>query len=159
VEHCRPAEPDDLPRVATLARELRDELLPLRGGGLWAARDARPEPLEATFSALLTDPETRIVVGLIDDVIVGFGILEIEALSTHELLGRITELFVEAPARAVSVGETMAESLLAFAAERRCVGVDTMALPGHRAAKNFFEDQGFIARLLIMHRPLRASEP
>lgn len=158
MERCRPAETDDIPRVAALARELRAELVPLRGGSLWAARNARPEPLEDTFAALLSDPETRVVVGLIDDVIVGFGVLEVEVLSTQELLGRITELFVEEPARAVSVGETMAEALLAFAAERRCVGVDTLALPGHRASKNFFEEQGFTARLLIMHRPLRASE-
>jgi GNAT superfamily N-acetyltransferase len=158
VERCRLAELDDLPRVAALARELHDELAPLRGGALWAARDARHEPLEDRFAALLADPEARVVVGLIDDVIVGFGVLELEVLSTHELLGRITELFVEEPARSVSVGETMAGSLVAFAAERRCVGVDTLALPGHRAAKNFFEEQGFTARALVMHRSLRGSE-
>jgi GNAT superfamily N-acetyltransferase len=159
VEHCRPAEPGDIPRVATLARDLHDELAPLRGGTLWAARDARPEPLEDTFAALLADPQTRVVVGLIDEVIVGFGVLELEILSTDELLARITELFVEEPARSVSVGETMAESLLAYAVEHGCVGVDTLALPGHRAAKNFFEEQGFTARLLIMHKSLRPTGP
>lgn len=158
MEHCRPAEPQDIPRVAALARELHDELAPLRGGELWAARDARPEPLDDTLVGLLADPRVRVVVGLIDEVIVGFGIVELEVLSTNALLARITELFVEDGARSVGVGEIMAEALVAFAAERRCVGVDTLALPGHRAAKNFFEEQGFTARLLVMHHSLRASD-
>ena len=36
-----------------------------------------------------------------------------------------------------------------------CVGVDVRALPGHRAAKNFFETHGFTARALVMHHPLQ----
>jgi GNAT superfamily N-acetyltransferase len=159
VERCRPAEPDDIPRIAALARELHEELTAIRGGRLWAARDARPEPLDDTFAALLSDPDTRIVVGLIDDVIVGFGVIGFESLSTGECLGRVTELFVEPPARAIGVGESMTDALLALAAERRCIGVDALALPGHRATKNFFEDQGFTARALTMHRPLGIPEP
>jgi N-acetylglutamate synthase-like GNAT family acetyltransferase len=159
VERCRKAEPDDVPRIAALARELHAELAAMRGGALWAARDARHEPLEDAFAALLADPGTCVIVGLIDEVIVGFGVLVLETLSTNERLGRVTELFVEAPARAVSVGETMADVLVAFAAEHGCIGVDTLALPGHRATKNFFEEQGFTARALIMHRSLRATEP
>jgi GNAT superfamily N-acetyltransferase len=158
VEHCRPAAPDDLPRVATLARELHDELVPLRGGALWAARGARPEPLDETFAALLDDPTVRVVVGLIDEFIVGFGVIALEILATGDRLARITELFVEDEARSVGVGEIMAEALVGFATEHACVGVDTLALPGHRAAKNFFEEQGFVARLLVMHRPL-AEDP
>ena len=35
-----------------------------------------------------------------------------------------------------------------------CVGVDSFALPGHRAAKNFFEESGFTARAIVMHHAL-----
>ena len=35
-----------------------------------------------------------------------------------------------------------------------CVGIDAFALPGHRAAKNFFEEQGFTARAIVMHHVL-----
>jgi hypothetical protein len=48
----------------------------------------------------------------------------------------------------------MAEALVAFCTARGCVGIDALALPGHRAAKNFFEESGFTARALVMHRPL-----
>jgi hypothetical protein len=32
--------------------------------------------------------------------------------------------------------------------------VDVIALPGHRATKNFFEEQGFTARAIVMHHGL-----
>jgi GNAT superfamily N-acetyltransferase len=158
VERCRPARPEDLPRVAALGRELFAELAPLRGGDLWAARDARPEPLEANFAPLLDDPNACVLVGTIDEVIVGFGVLLVEHLSTGQDLGRITELFVEPPARAVGVGEAMSDALVAFAVDRGCVGVDALALPGHRDTKNFFEEQGFTARMLVMHHRTQPPE-
>jgi len=158
VEACRPATVDDLPRLVELARALHAELAPTRGGAIWAAREARVEPLDASLAALLDDPDATVVVGTIDDVVIGFGIIVVEPLTTGDRLGRITELYVEDDARAVGVGETMTDALLAFAAERRCVGVDALALPGHRAAKNFFEEQGFTARALVMHRPARPEK-
>jgi len=158
VEHCRPATPDDLGRVVELGRELHGELAPMRGGRIWAAREARVEPLEPALAALLDDPDASVLVGTIDEVIVGFGIVILETLSGGERLGRITELFVEEPARAIGVGEAICDALVAFAMEHQCIGVDAVALPGHRATKNFFEDQGFTARSLVMHRPARPDE-
>ena len=152
MERARPATTADLGRVVALFGQLHDELGAMRGGGLWAAREARREPVEASLASQLDDPNACVLVGLIDDVVVGFGVIVIETLSTGEQLGRITELYVEEPARAVSVGEAINDGLLAFASEHDVVGVDALALPGHRAAKNFFEEQGFTARALVMHR-------
>jgi len=61
---------------------------------------------------------------------------------------------VEPEAREVGVGEAMADALVAHCDDRRCIGIDAPALPGHRAAKNFFEAHGFTARALVMHRRL-----
>jgi hypothetical protein len=47
----------------------------------------------------------------------------------------------------------MAEAL-AWMGRIGCTGVDALALPGARATKNFFEENGFTARLLVVHRPL-----
>ena len=159
MERCRPARPEDLPRVAALGRELFAELTPLRGGEIWAARDARPEPFESDLAPFLDDPNACVLVGTIDEVIVGFGVLLIERLATGQDLGRITELFVEPPARSVGVGEAISDALVAFATDRGCVGVDALALPGHRDTKNFFEEQGFTARMLVMHHRTRPPEP
>ncbi|HEX5614571.1 MAG TPA: GNAT family N-acetyltransferase [Acidimicrobiia bacterium] len=158
MEDARAARVDDVERLTVLARLLVDELAPMRGGEVWAARDARPEPLADGVRALLQRDDVRVVVGTIDDVPVGFGIVVVETLRDGRRLGRITELFVEPEARAVGVGERMLAELVRHCDERGCIGIDAAALPGHRATKNFFEGAGFTARLLVMHHPLDRTE-
>src|SRR5262249_26111832 len=153
VEGSRPATAEDVPRIAELAELARHELTPMKGGTLWAAREAIAPPFERTYAALLDRDDALVVVGTVDDTVVGFGVAPLEQLRTGDTLGVITDLFVEPDARAVGVGEAMAESLVAFCAAQHCVGIDALALPGHRAAKNFFEESGFTARALVMHRP------
>lgn len=154
MEGSRPATPDDLPRVAELAELLRHELEPMKGGALWSTREALAEPFEDAYGALLDRDDALVVVGTVDEAVVGFGVVTVEQLRTGERLGVVSDLFVEPDARAVGVGEVMAEALVGFCAEHGCIGVDTLALPGHRAAKNFFEESGFTARAILMHRPL-----
>ena len=158
MEACRPAAPRDLERIAVLAREMQAELEAMRGGAVWAAREARPEPLVDGYAALLDRDDTRLIVGTIDDVIVGFGAAQIERLRDGRLLGVVTDLFVEPPARAIGVGETMNNDLMSFCRAHRCIGIDAWALPGHRATKNFFEESGFTARAIVMHHRLDESE-
>jgi GNAT superfamily N-acetyltransferase len=124
----------------------------MKGGALWAVREARPEPLEQSYGALLDREDAQLVVGTIDDAVIGFGTAEIEVLRSGARLGLIRDLFVEPDARAVGVGERLAGDLVSFCRARGCVGIDALALPGHRAAKNFFEDSGFTARAIVMHR-------
>ena len=150
-EAVRAATPDDLPAIVALAEALRNELQPMRGGAIWAVREARPGPPEAAYGALLTDPAACVVVGTIDGVVVGFGVASVEVLADGGKLGVVAELFVDGEARAVGVGEAMLEGLVAFCRREGCVGVDAFALPGHRAAKNFFEESGFTARAILMH--------
>ena len=154
MEDSRPATVADVGRIAELARAMQTELAALRGGALWRAREARAEPLEDVYAALLSDGDARVVVGTIDGVVLGFGVAIVERLRDGSALGVITDLFVEEPAREVGVGEEIVDSLVAYCTDRGCVGVDALALPGHRATKNFFEGQHFTARALVMHRRL-----
>jgi GNAT superfamily N-acetyltransferase len=154
VDAARPATPDDVHRLAELARVAHAELQPLRGGDLFVTREVRREPFEATFEADLAAGHV-VLCGTIDDVIVGYAVGFAEELADGRRLGVITDLFVEEDARAVGVGERMMDELLAWFRTRRCVGVDAMALPGARATKNFFEESGFSARLLVMHHKLQ----
>ncbi|HVW34038.1 MAG TPA: GNAT family N-acetyltransferase [Acidimicrobiia bacterium] len=153
-EGVRAATPEDLAAIVALSLALRAELTPMRGGGLWAVREARSGPPEGVYGALLDDSASYVVVGTLDDVVVGFGVATVEALADGRRLGVVEELFVDPEARAVGVGESMVEALVGFCAERDCVGVDALALPGHRAAKNFFEESGFTARAIVMHHSL-----
>jgi GNAT superfamily N-acetyltransferase len=154
VEGSRPATSEDLPRIADLAELARQELTPMKGGTLWAAREAIAPPFESAYATLLSRDDALVVVGTVDDTVIGFGVVTLEYLRTGDTLGVVSDLFVEPEARAVGVGEAMAEALVAFCTAQGCVGIDALALPGHRAAKNFFEGEGFIARALVMHHPL-----
>jgi GNAT superfamily N-acetyltransferase len=158
VEGSRPASAGDVPRIAELAQLARDELAPMKGGALWAAREAVAEPFAETYRALVERDDALAVVGTVDETVVGFGVVTLERLRNGETLGRILDLFVEPGARSVGVGEAMADDIVAFCATRRCTGIDAVALPGHRATKNFFEESGFTARALVMHRTLDRRE-
>jgi ribosomal protein S18 acetylase RimI-like enzyme len=152
LEASRPAGRSDLGRIAELARLMRDELSPMKGGALWAVREARAEPLEESYGSMLGRDDARLVVGTIDGAVLGFGAAVVEPLRSGERLGVITDLFVEPQARAVGMGEALTADLVEFCDTHGCVGIDALALPGHRAAKNFFEESGFTARAIVMHR-------
>ena len=154
MEASRPATADDIPRVVELAGQMRAELGAMRGGALWLERDAWPEPLEDAYDALLARDDARLLVGTIDDVVIGFAAVLVEQLRSGARLGVITDLFVEPEAREVGVGEALADALVEHCRTEGCIGVDATALPGHRAAKNFFETHGFTARSLAMHKRL-----
>jgi GNAT superfamily N-acetyltransferase len=154
VEAARVATADDLTTLVGLARAMRTELREHRGGALWETREARPEPLDDALQALLERADALVVVGTIDEVVVGFGIVELEMLRDDTRLGVILDLFVEDGARHVGVGEVIGEQLVTFCADAGCFGIDASALPGDRTAKNFFERNGFTARLLTMHKKL-----
>jgi GNAT superfamily N-acetyltransferase len=154
VESSRPATAEDIPRVVELAELMRAELGAMRGGALWLEREAWPEPLDATYGALLARDDALLLVGSIDDAVIAFGAVVVERLRSGARLGVVTDLFVEAEAREVGVGEVLVDALVEHCRAAGCLGVDATALPGHRAAKNFFETHGFTARALAMHKHL-----
>lgn len=158
MEAVRAATPEDLAAITVLVEALRSELAPMRGGGIWSVREARTGKPQEIYGPLLDDPAACVVVGTIDDVVIGFGVATVETLSDDRRLGVVSELFVDAEARAVGVGEAMLEALVAFCRAEGCVGMDAFALPGHRAAKNFFEESGFTARAIVMHHSLESAE-
>jgi len=154
MEEARPATDADLDPVVTLARAMRAEIGPMKGGSLLLAAEARREPLDDAYRAVLAATDAELVVGCIDDVVVGFAVVEVQAIDGDAPLGVVTDLYVEPEARSVGVGEAIVSDLMAFCVDRGCVGIDARALPGDRATKNFFEGQGFTARALVMHHPL-----
>jgi len=154
VEDARVATEADLARVCDLARLLRAQLLEERGGPLWSVREARPEPLELAFAALIKGADATVLVGTLDEHVVAYGVAEVEALRDDSRLGVISEIYVQPEARGVGVGELLVTALVEYCTDAGCLGVDATALPGDRQAKNFFERAGFSARLLVMHHLL-----
>ncbi len=158
MEASRAAGADDIPRIVELARLLRAELDVMKGGALWVEREALPEPFDESYRALLDRDDACIVVGTIDAVVFGYAAVTIETLRSGARLGVITDLFVEDGAREVSIGDAMIADVIAFCAARGCIGIDAIALPGHRATKNFFEAHAFTARALTMHHVLDGDD-
>lgn len=151
---ARPATARDLDRLVELAEAAVDEQRGSRGGLVWAVREARPVPARPSLSDELADPDHLVVVGAIDDAVVGYATAALEVLRDGSRLARIGEIVVEPDARAVGVGEAMLDAVVAWALEHECRGVDALVLPGNREAKNFFESGGLTARAIVVHRVL-----
>ena len=83
---------------------------------------------------------------------VAYGLLTVAPVSDGSLHAVVEELFVEPEARSVGVGEALIGALLDDAQDRGAAAVQSMALPGDRATKNFFESQGMVARAILVHR-------
>lgn len=152
MEAVREATADDLPRLAELYAALRVELAGYRGR--WYDLDAWPEPVDGVFASLVADPDALVLVGTIDDVVIGYLAATVVTplpQAADEPLGRVHDLFVEPEAREVGVGEALLSAAIEWLSDRGIVHADIRVLPGHRAAKNFCEEHGFVARALIMH--------
>jgi ribosomal protein S18 acetylase RimI-like enzyme len=162
MESARRATAGDREVILVLARQAIAEVAQGRGGAMWRRVEARSEPLEPGIDAALvatradagpdTDGDQLVVVGAIDEAVIGYGIVRVEPLHDGATVGRVTDLYVEPDARGVGVGEAIMDELVAFARSRSCVGVDSIALPGDRHTKNFFERFGLTARAIIVHR-------
>jgi GNAT superfamily N-acetyltransferase len=154
-EAARPATRDDLARLAELARAAIAELRSTKGGEVWARREARVEPVEKSLAADLASPDVLVLAGTIDDAVIGYAVAVIETLTDGDRMARLTDVYVEADARGIGVGEMLLDAVIAWATDRKCIGIDSLALPGNRETKNFFESFGLVARAIVVHRPLQ----
>jgi GNAT superfamily N-acetyltransferase len=154
IEAARPASSDDLPRIADLARGAITEMRAVKGGEVWARREARQEPIDASLAADLANRDAVVLAGTLDDVVVGYAVAVIERLADGSDLARLTDVYVEPEGRGVGVGELLLDEIVRWATDRRCVGIDSLALPGDRETKNFFESFGLVARAIVVHRAL-----
>jgi GNAT superfamily N-acetyltransferase len=151
---ARPATVEDLDVLGALADAVIAELEPMRGGAIWRRHVGRHQPTAGSLEAALADPDQLVLAGTIDGAVLGYGVVRVEPLRDGGRLGMIEDLFVDPEARGVGVGEAMMDLVLAWCSERGCVGVDALALPGHRDTKNFFESFGLVARAIVVHRSL-----
>lgn len=151
---ARPATTADIAVLDELAGTASAELLAMKGGSLYSRREARSRPLED----LLLDDDSIVAAGTIDDAVVGFAAATAELLRDGSRLAVISDIFVEAEAREVGVGEALIDEVVSWARALGCVGLDSVVLPGNRASKNFFETFGLTARAIVVHRALLGEE-
>ena len=151
---ARLATEAELALVAEMAEAAIAELRPLRGGAVWANTEARTQPILDGLRVEAADDDAVVLVGTIDDVAVGYTAAHRQTLHDGTAMARVTDLYVMPAARKVGVGEAMILTVEEWARAHGLVALDSLALPGDRDTKNFFETFGLVARALEVHRPI-----
>jgi GNAT superfamily N-acetyltransferase len=153
-ESARTATDADIPALAAMIAAAADEKRGQKGGPLWFRRERRWGDMAGDLGAALAAPDHEVAAGTLDDTVVGYGLVRTERLADGTLLGVIDDIYVDPGAREVGLGQALMDHLLDWCRAQGCFGVDSLALPGDRQTKNFFESFGLVARAIVVHRPL-----
>jgi len=148
----RPATEQDLDVLIDLYRVLEAEQTDLKD--MWPLADGLAEPADTSMKEMLADSEVRIFIGTIDEYPFGFIVTRSEGLlpqAAGKRVAAVRLVFTHPEARGVGVGEAMINAVLEHFRAEGYTRFDAHVLPGHRAAKNFFESAGFAARSIVMH--------
>lgn len=148
----RNATRDDIDTLLVLYRDLEREQAGLKS--MWPVFDGLDTPLADSFASILDDDNSILLVGAIDDVPFGLLWARSEPMldrAGDERVGVVRLIYTEPEARGVGVAEAMIVDALARLRASGHRRFDARVSPGHRAAKNFFEANGFAARLILMH--------
>ena len=135
----------DVAQVEALRIAATAEIAALRGGSRYPTRSL-PAP---------GDTERPVWVGEVEGTVVGYlAASRSAATGGNAATGVIDAVYVDAGCRGIGVGGAMLDAALAWMAASGCDSVDAFVLPGARQTKNFFEEAGLTARLLVVHRRL-----
>jgi L-amino acid N-acyltransferase YncA len=147
----RTATADDLPTLLALYEAALAEQTTIKP--VWAIADALPEPVEAAMAGIVEDEDSLVVIGELDGAPLGFAWARTEPLlpQAGERVAVVRLIFTLDAARGVGVGDAMIRQVLEHFRASGHRRFDARVSPGHRHAKNFFESNGFAARLIVMH--------
>jgi GNAT superfamily N-acetyltransferase len=150
---ARWATPSDVEPLVSLYLELEGEQAALRP--IWPETQGLEEPIAESMAALVSSPDAIVVVGTIDDIPLGFLFATVEGMldrADGRRVGVVRYIFSTDEARGVGIGQAMFDLAVDELRGREIDLFDAVVSPGHRLAKNFFESQGFRARLIVMNR-------
>lgn len=140
----RRAAPTDAAQLADLEAEARAGLVDQRGGSRWLATN----PCRGSdWREHIVDND--VFVAMIDDVLVGYLVLDAGADVAH-----ITDVYVTAPARELGFGDALLGAAIDRARERGARHLEGEALPGDRNTKNLYERAAIKARLITVSTDL-----
>lgn len=160
MEAARLAVAADATAIVALGEQGTASLAVQRGGSIWSQREAHSD-LAAVVTAAIdgSHDSSTAMVGTIDDVVVGYGLMRMERLHDGAILAVVSDIYVDPGARGVGVGEALMNLMVDQARSVGAVGIDAIALPGDRETKNFFETFGLKARAILVHRDLGEEGP
>jgi GNAT superfamily N-acetyltransferase len=144
-EAVRAMRADDSAELNRLESAARAALVDQRGGTAHLAEVAEV----GDWSTLLGRPDRRVMVGTIDDVVVGYLELVLEPPRAQ-----VRQVYVHPEARELGLGDSMLAAATDSARAAGCTVLEGSALPGDRDTKNLYERAGIVARKIIVSRPL-----
>lgn len=149
----RLADKSDIPAASAILSDAEAEIERWRGGNLlWQDRPSGEIP--DLLAKCLDRDDMLCVVGTLDDVAVGIGMVARTQLANSDPIAKIHILYVLKDARGVGIGEAMMAALSEWSKAKGSNGMDATALPGDRSTKNFFESHGMSARALTLSKQL-----
>jgi GNAT superfamily N-acetyltransferase len=163
---ARPAGAGDLKLLSDAFSSAVDELSGLRGGRHLITDLSGVAGVSLMVHAgrwkVLTEALARgfptFWVGERGDEIVGFGWGRVAQHSDFgPLLGVVDLMYVMPDHRDVGVGKEILRVMQEWFESQGCKEMDANALPGDRETKNFYEESGFKARLLVMARAIGSA--
>jgi GNAT superfamily N-acetyltransferase len=143
----RPADLVDADALHDLQASARAALIGVRGGALRLEEC----PVVHDWPAQVRDPATVVLVGTLDDAVLGYLVLR---LANERNRGIVTHVFVEEGARELGLGDLMIEHATAAVRAAGLAGIEGTALPGDRETKNLFERAGITARKITVYKSL-----
>ncbi len=172
----RPATEDDVADLTRMHLAAMAETLDSKGGPNLVATVGRgpQDRTRSSFREELREPTSDVIVASLApgeettgessrsaEVVLGYGVLRYpgpEAVGDEAPVAVIRELWVDPRARRIGMGTALLERACDAALEHGCGGVDSLALPGDRATKNFFENHSMVARAIVVHRGLLPAD-
>jgi len=148
----RAARVEDISAISQLYRDSESEQTQLKS--MWSVFNGLDLPFDSALREILEDRRSLVIVGELEGVLLGFAWARSEPMLRRaggERVGVIRLFYVEPEARGVGLGEAMINLVLESLRSSGHRRFDALVSPGHRLAKNFFEQNGFAARSITMH--------
>ncbi|MEQ8718185.1 MAG: GNAT family N-acetyltransferase [Acidimicrobiales bacterium] len=155
---AREAREGDLDVVEALLDAAAADVGTMRGGDVWLLTHPRPSAVRASLQADLAAGDRTLVVGTIDEVVVGYGEAAVAERPGDGTVATVTGLWVLPDARDVGVAEAVMDVLLEWSHGHGAIAIESSVLPGNRAGKNFFERYGLVARAITVRRRLDGAD-
>lgn len=155
MEGARRATAADVAILVALIEAEHVELAAQRGGALWVAH--APVATTERLDIAMRRADALVLAGTIDDVVLGVAVAQVIDAPGVGPVATLVDLYVDPDAREVGIGASLLDETMRWARAQGCVGVDSTVLPGSRAAKNFFEAHGLVARAITVHHRFDAA--
>jgi GNAT superfamily N-acetyltransferase len=140
----RRAEHRDGPELRWVESEARAALAGRRGADRWLTTHP---PVDLEWEETIA--RGGVVVAHIDDVVVGYIVMEVDGA-----VATVKDVFVIEGARELGFGDALLEAATRLARDQRAGWLEGEALPGDRHTKNLYERAGIKARLITVSTEL-----